>query len=364
MFKLTNQEFIRAVEAQARDVPAGLLRQAAEAYLILGEPTEQEAKRVGVLLRATWAWVEQRGPAHNPMIDRQTIEALLAEGQIAAERLAHEVAAIRRKLFRSPGVPFPDYDQAAAWLEREAQRQLAPRDKTRVGALERALVRHVQRLRNLGRPVRVAFTRPVLRYLPSKEPDVRVVPVQPGSKLAKLAEWAQTLARAAGCSDTLMLAHLLSGVPLACGPRLHTAITSIQLPLSRQWLARVDVTVQLPAPQMMTARTWMRLYRSLRQEVPRPHAYQITPKQAALLRLVGARGGVPRTGKVAFWQRCLVEWNARYARRWGRRRTWRGLEMAYQRLQARLRTRDAFPLPIRQAGAPRVSRRSASRKGM
>lgn len=273
---------------------------------------------------------------------RVTPGLLLTSRQLAAA-ITPWVKQVRTDLFGRPELPFRSYAKAVAWIENAASEQDYPSSDERQQA--RAMLEKMNReLKAVGRILRseVQGPTPVVRTVPYAKPGSETthhVPVVFGSGLARLEAACRDMADATGFSQLNIIEHVLAGVPLL--------LPVARLQVRPQWryhlpvppdgmLSRLSATVEFLSPRDVTADQLKWLARQLRKMLGVTRAKRMSDHHHRLLSLVAQLGGPPKSNKIEWWEQFKDEWNKRLPRGASRYVTWRGPEMAYQRLQTRL----------------------------
>jgi hypothetical protein len=244
--------------------------------------------------------------------------------------VAPSVKGIREELFGSAKPPFRTLTAAVRWIEQPAHRQ-RPGEGRDEEALRRIAEFTAEMKELTGRSYSVRLENPVLSYVKSGEPWIRRMGCAPGSRLARLASVSQAVAKATGWPEGQVVTHILTGrqptSPLATIKKREGGAT---LPAGEH-LGHKAVVVTFEAPELNESQ-WRRLRQKVRQSWNAGRRKALTEKDKVVWKAVQRCGGVPETGRTAFWEQVREDCERQgvyYS-------NWRGPYMQYKRFRRKL----------------------------
>ncbi len=211
--------------------------------------------------------------------------------------------ALLRKELGEPCVPFDSYPEAIRWLEREAKKEQRPTEaaKRQYRSQAKKWNEVVRRLGFKPRSPEVLLIRYLKPVGSSREKEARrledwesTVPVSADSKLGRLAEGINAMAKGTGFSEASLTAYVLAGIkPVLYPVRVtHTDIDAI-LP-DGTMASRFAIQIEIRSPHLSSRFFGRKLQRwvkeSWNQFLPLPDSFD-----TQLTRVVDDLGGRPTT---------------------------------------------------------------------
>jgi ferritin len=217
----------------------------------------------------------------------------------AVKRFAPELLQLRRDIFGSDMPPFPDMEKGVEWLIEEAQRETAE-FRERYALRFEEIKEKKERLYSLAQELnglsswRVDIAEeqralPVIRRKfkgKRKPPFLDFIMAYPAAKLGAFADLVRSVSILGGFYESSLVAHVLTGSP----------------PVRRA--ATISIQAQLNDAEISSLIKRLRLYRR--------RGKKLTDRHLRLYNFIEERGGLPRTNKMATWQKWAEEWSTAF----------------------------------------------------
>jgi hypothetical protein len=228
-------------------------------------------------------------------------------GKALVKALAPNIEDLRRRQFGSPDPPFKTATEAAQWVERTSNADLA---QWREESEERKRARtEIERLAHKYR-IEIARKRTLLSYQKPGDEHVKWVYTVPGTFLYRLSEETHRMARHCGVPQAALVTHVLTGLePARSRAHLTTTQNWYTLPSGEQ-IGVNEATVTFRARDL-TDKELRTVYNAVRGHVGGKGTKGIEDKDVDLWKLVQDLGGPPREhgSKGRFWETVRERWN-------------------------------------------------------
>jgi hypothetical protein len=264
------------------------------------------------------------------------LPADLVRSNDLAEKIRPAVEQLRSELFDSPAPPFPEYEDAAQWLERTAAEQDAyaqANSQTRI-ALERSIHEKLEEYRILtGEGYQSPFLLNLLEYAKPGSDWVHRVHAWGRTSLATLAHTSRELVDATGFSQASVVAYILAGIP--------PLLASVSIGMSDGYrnefhILRRSATVTLHSPYVTDSQL-REIRKVIRSAWNTEKKKPLTKGDKQLLDIIQRQGDMPKDkGKgqyKAFYETVRQQFNA-WADEHGyeTHRTWKSTRLKHKRL--------------------------------
>lgn len=325
-----HKDFRRQVETQAKDVPRHLLNWSINRHIREGK-TESWDVRDCIVLASDAASLVPEDPPAAPF-EEFDASATYASSQIA-EAIAQKVERVRTELFKVATAPFPSHGDAVAWLEGlKNERTAEQKEQARKIFYEWAADPRKAKVEDLtGNEVLVTLQAHTIPYVAPDSSQVKHAVLDHASRFVELEHEARRLAEGTGFDEARMVLHILCGAPLV--------LPSIRITKSLRFgSGTVTVRVDFNSPDV-THTQIAKVLKRVRAFWGRGGRNRIKPEDTRFLQIVEELGGVPESGKKAFFTAvrdvCEDEGIGSYTKS-----GWRGPYRRWQRLTEKLGTKE------------------------
>ncbi len=247
---------------------------------------------------------------------------ILLRTETLREGLYPWVEKIRQKLFHQTEAPFRNYEEAVKWI-RQYDIPSSPPDEQGIS----------HSLEGFRRNVRID-------YEEGTEND-NIIFARINSPLEKIIYSCQKLTTKLeiGLDWNSLVFFVLADIrPFVSPIGIGATERYVELPSGKLMRYReVDIKIREDFNRSYFA--WM--YEEVRRMLKLTRKKPFTDKHVELYLLVSKKGGTPpKKGAVAFWTDIMNQWNCTHAKK-HKYSTWKGLEIAYRRLNSRLELNES-----------------------
>jgi hypothetical protein len=226
--------------------------------------------------------------------------------ELLRDLIEPDVKALRSELFGDSSAPFPNYDDAVAWIEKESEVGKPNRDAQELRSIGRKVLNEARACFErwdglLGFSQRFDVTLPMLKYV--KPSCSRVVDrgYWSGSRLPRLHSFVERTAHRTGFPEEALVAFVLSGLsPLLPGITVTLSCAPFSSPRPP------EITIRLRKPNI-TFRDLHVAYEMVQQELKMVPPSFLGESDRELVEAIKKLGGVPEKDKNEFWDDIAAE---------------------------------------------------------
>jgi hypothetical protein len=263
----------------------------------------------------------------------------LLTSEVLAFLLRKWVRTLRAEAFGTEDAPFKTYAEVLQWARSEAKEtsEIEGKKLGLQGSFSGLMLRAgwLSFPFDLGEPERGYYT---ILLKKDSEAHKLAQKISKGAAVMRL----ETL--------SLALFVLLDAKPLVLPYEMSLVKSAAAIPAEGGGfyeMQRNKVTVDIYSD--MTFDEWRRLYGRFKKSFGTQRGKKIENHHLELYRLVEQRGFVPGKGVVAFWKGVQDEWNKKHKA--PKYKTWKGVQLSYERMLRRVTTRLLLETRTKKRGA-------------
>lgn len=299
---MTKDEFAIKVRFSARDISSAAVGNAIDHHHEIGKFRRQDVPAaVALARRFDVATLQEEAAGHKNLNTISTDVETAAISLLLTEKIKPEVEKLRIRIFGKSDPPFPDYEDAVDWIERECHKGKPELSASEMARYDKEYNKELSAFADrwsavFGYRETIQPERPGLRYAHLGLKRVIKVGYWTDSRIGALHDFAERASKRTGFPEHAVVAYLLSGIE----PFIPDVSMSWPTMLLTEGLPEITVTFRRVNIRELDFR---KAYSFVKEKLGGKRPNSLKAKDLAIIKAIRELGGIPPVKKGKFWVR-------------------------------------------------------------